>query len=71
MEKNVDLSKLNEVPVLQILNHITIKTQNDVRKLMKFFTTPNEAKKFYTNIFMETTTVDDIYGNIDYSEDDV
>lgn len=36
---------------------------------MKFFTIPNEAEKFYTNIFKETT--DNINDNIDYNEDDV
>ncbi|CAI6356055.1 unnamed protein product [Macrosiphum euphorbiae] len=71
LKKNVDLSKLNEVPELQRLNHVSIKKQNYVRKLMKFFTIPNEAEQFYTNIFKETTTVDDINDNIEYNEDDV
>ncbi|KAL5245923.1 hypothetical protein ACI65C_013331 [Semiaphis heraclei] len=71
LKKNVDLSKLNEVPELQSLNHVSIQKQNDVRKLMKFFTIPSEAEQFYTNIFKETTTVDDVNDNIEYNEDDV
>lgn len=71
LKKNVDLSKLNEVPELQRLNHVSLKKQNDVRKFMKFFTIPNEAEQFYTNIFKETTIVDDDNDNIEYNEDDV
>ncbi|KAE9522132.1 hypothetical protein AGLY_017476 [Aphis glycines] len=61
---------LNDVPELQRLNHVSIKKQDDVRKLMKCFTIPNEAEQFYTNIFKETTTVDDVNDNIEYNEDD-
>jgi hypothetical protein len=38
---------------------------------MKFFTIPNEAEQFYTNIFKDTLTVDDVNDNIEYNEDDV
>jgi hypothetical protein len=42
LKKIVDLSMLNEVPVLQRSNHISINKQNDVRKFMKFFTIPTQ-----------------------------
>jgi len=46
LKKNVDPPKLNEVLVLQRSNHVSIKKQNDVRKLMKFFPIANETEQF-------------------------
>lgn len=55
---------------LQLLpqkNHVKIAKQDDVRKLLRFFNIPEDAKQFYEDIFK---VVDENIEDVPYCDED-
>lgn len=70
IKRNSDLSTLTQHLIeLPKTNHVKVLKQRDVKNLLKFFTIPDDAKTFYSDIFKESceSNVEDILD--EYNED--
>lgn len=70
IKRNSDLSTLTQHLIeLPKTNHVKVLKQKDVKNLLRFFTIPDDAKTFYSDIFKESyeSNVEDILD--EYNED--
>jgi len=70
IKRNSDLSTLTQHLIeLPKTNHVKVLKQKDVKNPLKFFTIPDDARTFYSDIFKESfeSNVEDILD--EYNED--
>lgn len=50
LKRNANLKNLGDVTRFDKINHIKPAKRNDVKKLMKYFVVPEDAKDFYKEV---------------------
>jgi hypothetical protein len=69
IKRHSDISKLfDNIKILPKTNCVKLPKQNDVKKLLKFFTIPEDAQEFYEDIFNNNNDPSD--EDIHYYEED-